>query len=120
MFKIAFTIISTAKNSERINDLLQTIAHVYNISTDEISAEPYLKFDNSYKTEFVIHSSIESFTEINFKAIELSQLLVSPWLLYFDNDTQCLELIFNKNTDSKHHKDIFETIFWAQIVVVKP
>jgi len=73
----------------------------------------YPKFDKSYKLEFVVKSS-ESTSYIE-EVIRITDRICSPWLVYYYDDERKVELIFNRDTNSRNEADEFNKIRWAYL-----
>ncbi len=84
-----------------------------------LTIDKYYKFENSYKIEFE-KTVIEYHQDrINNLAISLTDKLVSPWLLYFDNEENSIELIYNKNESTRDRKTEFNVIKWGHLQIMK-
>jgi hypothetical protein len=78
----------------------------------------YHKFDNSFAIEFRYKLSVMGQNEINMLAISLTDKLVSPWLLYFNNDDNSIELVYNKSDTTQKKNSQFEAIKWGHLQMV--
>lgn len=102
--------------AEKLSELLQS-----ELGTDWeiLTIEKYHKFDNSYKIEFK-KTLIENNTDkINHLAINLTDKLLSPWLLYYDKDESYIELIYNKDENARIRKSDFDVIKWGHLQITK-
>jgi len=81
--------------------------------------DKYHKFGNSYKIEFKYVFNGKQRNEINNLAISLTDKLVSPWLVYFDKDENSIELIYNKDENTRKGKEEFNVIKWGHLQIVK-
>lgn len=79
----------------------------------------YDKFENSYKIEFEKTAIEFQKDRINSYAISITDKLVSPWLLYFDKEENSIELIFNKNDNTRNRKIEFNVIKWGHLQITK-
>ena len=79
----------------------------------------YDKFENSYKIEFEYTLIENNPASINHLAISLTDKIVSPWLLYFYDEDNRIELIYNKNTNSRNRKAEFDVIKWGHLQITK-
>jgi|GEM_PF-1047709 len=79
----------------------------------------YPKFLNSRKIEFVKDFGNISFDALNILAIQLTDKLVSPWLLYFDDDENSIELIYNKQENAKNRNPEYLAIKWGHLQMNK-
>jgi hypothetical protein len=77
--------------------------------------DSYYKFDHSYKIALKIVVNGMTRSEIFQLAITQTDQLVSPWLLYFDQFENTIELIFNKNENTKSVHPAFDAIHWAHL-----
>ncbi len=118
MQQLLLTIITQNQTKQQavvLATLLQ-ITLQYDCSIDAIS--DYSKFENSYKIELSIILTKTSIHEINHLAINLSSKIASPWLVYFDDTVNTIELIFNKDVHSQIRKPEFQEIRWAHVQIV--
>jgi hypothetical protein len=75
----------------------------------------YTKFEDSYKIELKgIYRGFEQ-GELNTLAIRLTDKMVSPWVVYYDEDTGSLELIYNKDPHSRDRRQTFKVIKWGHL-----
>ncbi len=81
------------------------------------SVEKYYKFDKSYKIEIECSVNLNDNDKINNWAIVISDKILSPWLVFYDDLENSIELIFNKNENSKARKEEFSSIFWAHLQI---
>jgi hypothetical protein len=81
--------------------------------------EEYSKFENSFKIELKANIKGLHYYELNHLAISLADKLVSPWLVYFDNDDNSIELIFNKDQNTRSRRTEFDVIKWGQLQISK-
>ena len=76
--------------------------------------EKYRKFDQSFKIEIeYIFLEEADCNSINLLAISTSDKIAAPWLVYFDNFENTLELIFNKDTNTRFRRGEFDVIKWG-------
>lgn len=83
-----------------------------------IKIETYYKFENSYKIEFKSIFDGISQSELNNLSIYLTDKLVSPWVVYFDDTVKSIELIFNKDKNTREKKPEFKAIRWGHLQIV--
>lgn len=77
----------------------------------------YTKFENSYRIEF---EKVELGNEnLNEQCLQLVSQIVQPWLVYYDEDSQSIELIFNQSKSSQFVKDAYSAIKWANAGIKK-
>jgi hypothetical protein len=81
--------------------------------------EEYSKFENSFKIELKTNIKGLHYYELNHLAISLADKLVSPWLVYFDNEDNSIELIFNKDQNTRSRRTEFDVIKWGQLQISK-
>ncbi|MDP3394243.1 hypothetical protein [Sediminibacterium sp.] len=115
--KLQITIITqhhhSLKQAEELGNLL---LNELGENTMLQSIKPYTKFIDSYsihleKTIPAGNASVEI-----HQAIAIADHLVSPWLSYFDSDSQKIELIYNHTDQTQKRKPIFNEIRWAQLI----
>jgi hypothetical protein len=102
--------------AEKLSELLQ---NELGDNWEILNIDKYDKFENSYKIELkktIIESQQD---KINHLAIILTDKLVSPWLLYFDKDENCIELIYNKDENTRIRQSEFNVIKWAHLQITK-
>lgn len=75
----------------------------------------YYKFDHAYKIELKCIVNGMARSEIFQLAITQTDQLVSPWLVYFDQFENTIELIFNKNENTTSAHPAFNVIQWAHL-----
>jgi hypothetical protein len=97
-------------DAERIRDcVLNLLADAWQC----VSIESYPKFEHSYKIELELLLTESNPSSRTLWAIAATNTLASPWLVYYDDDNQTIELIFNK-TDQTHFADVaLSAIVWA-------
>ena len=79
------------------------------------SIEVYYKFENSYKIEFKNILKKENISEFNNEIILISNKIAAPWLVYYNDRYNTIELIFNKTSYSKINNMKFDVILWANL-----
>ena len=84
-----------------------------------LTIDKYDKFENSYKIEFGMTVIENQQDRINNLAITITDKLVTPWLLYFDKEENSIELIFNKNENTRDRRMEFNVIKWGHLQIVK-
>jgi hypothetical protein len=80
-------------------------------------AEPYHKFENSYKIEMAC--ALEPGTQAILEGIRITDNIASPWMVYYDNDADTVELILNQGSQTQYRNRHFECILWAHWQVVE-
>jgi len=78
----------------------------------------YHKFDDAYKLEFNCNVDNNEHDYINHWSVLTSQLLVSPWLVYVDEDSKLVELIYNDAPSTQKRLEIFSQIRWAHWQII--
>jgi len=84
-----------------------------------LTIDKFDKFENSYKIDFEKTVNENHQDRINHLAISLTDKLVSPWLLYFDKLENSIELIYNKNENTRNRKIEFNVIKWGHLQITK-
>lgn len=114
--KLLITIVTqhhySLKQAEELGNLL---LNELGENTTIQSIKPYTKFTDAYsihleKTIPVGNSSVEI-----HQAIAIADQLVSPWLSYYDSDSQKIELIYNHTDQTQKRQPSFNEIRWAQL-----
>jgi IS30 family transposase len=105
--------------SQTQRDMATQLAETIRIELDsgwEIeNVSLYTKFEDSYKIELKgIYRGFEQ-GELNTLAIRLTDKMVSPWVVYYDEDTNSLELIYNKSPHSRDRRQVFKVIKWGHL-----
>jgi len=84
-----------------------------------LNIDNYYKFENSYKIELKKTYTDKKQEELNLLGISLADRLVSPWLVYYDEDENSIELIYNKNENTQNRKIDFNVIKWGQLQITE-
>jgi hypothetical protein len=84
-----------------------------------LTIDKYEKFENSFKIELKAIIIESNQNRINHLAISLTDKLVSPWLLYFDKSENSIELIYNKDNDTRIRNSAFNVIKWGHLQITK-
>jgi len=117
---IYLTIVTESQTSEmkakKLSELLQT---ELGDNWEIITIAKYHKFESAYKIELKTIIVGNHQERINHYAISLADKLASPWLIYFDKDDNSIELIFNKNKNSRFGKSDFDMIKWGHFQITK-
>jgi hypothetical protein len=79
-----------------------------------VSIEPYHKFEYSFMLSFECPVQDEDLDTINNRGLILTDRIVSPWLAYYDSDTNTLELIFNNDANTKGRTIDHAVLRWGQ------
>ena len=115
MNKIYLIIITENQDTEIKAEKLGEKILNYEKNCKLISIEKYHTLENSFKLEFEISIYSENINLIN-EVLAYSNKIVTPWLIYYNEENQSVELIFNKSKFSKFRKNEFNVINWMQIV----
>jgi len=85
-----------------------------NISLPEITK--YEKFSNSYKLTFPVKVD-----EIDFirEMILLTDKICSPWAVYYDSIDAQMEMIFNRDGNSRFGKVEFNIVRWGNLKILE-
>ncbi len=75
----------------------------------------YPKFLNSWKIEFKRTYKSMPQADLNNLAIELTDKLVSPWLIYFYEDEKTIELIYNNDENTQKRRLEYQVIKWGHL-----
>jgi hypothetical protein len=75
------------------------------------SIKPYHKFEKSYKIELAC--TLEPGIQAMLEGIRITDKIASPWSIYYDDDSDTAEFIFNKNEHTKWRQTAFAHIRWA-------
>jgi hypothetical protein len=75
----------------------------------------YTKFEHSYKLELKRVCRGYQQDELNVLAIRLTDKMVAPWEVYYDEDTNSLELIYNKSPHSRDRRQAFRVVKWGHL-----
>ncbi len=83
------------------------------------SVEKYTKFVDAYKLEFGI-SITDTFTKekLIYQLLLHADSIARPWSVYFDNDGNNTELIFNRDSNTQIMQPVFSHIRWAHIQLI--
>jgi hypothetical protein len=114
MAKALLTIVTTKVINKTAAQLLA--ANVVAILGDSwclTKCNMYPKFEASYKLELETKLPTLSQEQMIAWSIACSNQLVSPWLVYFDEDTYTIELIFNANSHTSYKTAECQCIRWA-------
>lgn len=110
MNNFQLTIITKNQNKkEKAEKLAKTISAHLSLNK-ELQIEKYPKFESSYKIEL---SGILNDGDSIRESIKLANRLCSPWTVMYDDESEDIELIFNKSQDSRYKNEAFNTIEWA-------
>ena len=82
-----------------------------------INIEKYTKFPNSYRIE--LETENLDMDNLNVQCLKLTSQIAQPWTSYFDNDTNEIELIFNKSAATQFAKQKYNPITWANAGIKK-
>lgn len=83
------------------------------------SVEKYAKFEDAYKLEFTIAiTDTISKEELMYQLLLLADSIARPWSVYFDNEGNNTELIFNRDSNTQIMQPVFSHIRWAHIQLI--
>ncbi len=117
MKKYRLTIITRNQNTkEKADKVAKKIQEVLN-SNSEFTVSEYYKDENSYKIEFT--ENINDLKNSIRESIDLTDLICSPWEITFNRAEKEVELVFNKNSNSKFRNEEFNVISWANFQIEK-
>lgn len=120
MRKAAFTVVTEdGQDAGKASQLAVAIVDILGPDWQIVRIEKYHKFDDAFKIELECILQEEEFCKINQWSVSGSDKIVSPWLLYFDDDEQSIELIFNRNEYSRDRKAEFRLIRWAHWQIIR-
>lgn len=117
---IGFTIIvDEIKNDNSLAPLKDALLGALPKDAHCTSAEKYTKFEDACKLEFYVAIS-ESIPKekLTYQLLLLADKIASPWSVYFDNEGDNTELIFNRGANTKTTQAIFSHIRWAHIQLI--
>ena len=110
MKKIYLTLITKNQNSKIKAENFAELFKRQSENTELIEIEKYYKFENSYKIVFEKKLNVkESITE---QVLEFAKKITSNWNIFINEE---IELIFNKDGNSKFVRNEFNVIIWMQI-----
>ncbi len=109
-------VIDGIEDNNEINLIEKEISSIFG-SSESYKYENYPKFDNSYKLSFTFIDNVA--TNIMEYCIIKSDLICSPWLVYYLPDENKMDLIYNRDHNSQFGKDIFYKIRWANLFYLK-
>lgn len=84
-----------------------------------LAIDKYYKFENSFIIELKGTYSKKQLGELNLLGISLADKLVSPWLVYYDEDENTIELIYNKDENTQKRRVEFNAIKWGHLQITK-
>jgi hypothetical protein len=84
-----------------------------------LAIDKYYKFENSFIIELKGTYSKKQLGELNLLGISLADKLVSPWLVYYDEDENTIELIYNKDENTQKRRVEFNAIKWSHLQITK-
>jgi hypothetical protein len=115
--KLLITIVTQHHQSlEQAEELGNLLLKELGENTTIQSIKPYTKLSDAYsihleKTLPAGNTSVEI-----HQAIAIADQLVSPWLSYYDTDSQKIELIYNESNQTQKRNSSFNEIRWAQLI----
>jgi hypothetical protein len=75
--------------------------------------ERYTKFDNSYKIVFEL--TFDNNLNRILQSIALTDSIVSPWIIYYDNQEDTVKLIFNTSDSVRYRRIEYNVITWGHL-----
>jgi hypothetical protein len=118
-YRVFLTIVTESLQSGNEAELLgEAVLSALDNGWTQFSIQPYNKFSNSYKIEFELFVGDKEPYRLNNWAIATTNRLCAPWLVYYDDDTEMIELIFNKSENSKFGIPELASIRWAHCQAV--
>jgi len=114
MRQFRLTIIT--KNQKNVDKAKKLAKLIDSTLGDDLTYEinKYNKFSDSFKIEFSGKVKNESLIS---QAVELTDRLSSPWLIYYDRNEDTANLIFNKSDHSNFRKPEFNVIEWSSFEI---
>jgi hypothetical protein len=98
---------NNAKKAEALAALLvDYLPNIYNFHLKK-----YDKFPNSYRIE--LEGKFIKWEHHIHEAIQISDSICSGWIVMYDRDMECIELIFNKTDTTTFEHNEFNVIRWA-------
>ena len=113
---LQLSIITHSITQTEATALAKTMQSQLGPTTTILSIHPYHKFPDSYSINLETIVPPDNPAAIIHQAINLADQLVSPWLTYYDNDLEKIELIYNHSEQAQIRKNTFNQIKWAQII----
>ena len=80
-----------------------------------VKISEYPKFENSYKVECSV--DIPEGQTSAMVAITLASKICTPWLVWYDDQNNSLEMIFNRDVHTRFRNEAFNTIMWAELIL---
>jgi len=112
--KVCLTVITENQKTKRKAAILaEIIIQKLGNNSKVVKIEKYNKFDNSFKIEIEFDIVENDKAIINNCLISNADKIASPWLLYYDNFEESIELIYNKNENSRINDIRFNVIKWG-------
>jgi len=119
MSKAALLVVTEdGQDADKARKLSTAIVDALGLDWQVVHIEKYHKFDDAFKIELECILQEDDICKINQWSVSGSDKIVSPWLLYFDDDEQRIELIFNRSEHSRERKPEFRLIRWAQWQII--
>jgi len=115
--KLLLTIVTQPQQSiEEAQELGNLLLNELGENTIIQSIEPYSKFESAFAINLEKILPDSNTATIIHQCIALADEIVSPWLTYYDNDLEKIELIYNHSEQTQTRKNTFNQIKWAQII----
>lgn len=114
--KLLLTIVTQHQQSiEEAQELGNLLLNELGENTTIQSIKPYPKFEGAFAIHLEKTILNSNTATIIHQAIILADQIVSPWLTYYDNDLEKIELIYNETENTQKRHTSFKAIKWAQI-----
>jgi len=117
MNKIWITIVTENQNTiDKANSLALALAEDLGFK-EAVKIEKYPKFPNSYKIE--LETEDLNLDDLNVQCLKITSKIALAWTSYYDDDTNEIELIFNKSAETQFAKNKYHVIRWANAGINK-
>jgi len=105
------------KELNEASNLAKLIRNELGVDWQISSIEFYYKFEQSFKIDLDFIIKEEDIRIINNWGIYVTDKIVSPWLVYYDDTENKIELIFNANQNSKIKHKEFNILKWGHFQI---
>ncbi|HNX79491.1 MAG TPA: hypothetical protein PKJ24_06395 [Prolixibacteraceae bacterium] len=120
MRKAAISVVTEdGQDAGKARELAVAMVDVLGLDWQIVRIEKYHKFEDAFKIELECILQEDDICKINQWSVSGSDKIASPWLLYFDDDEQSIELIFNRNEHSRERKAEFRLIRWVHWQIIR-
>jgi len=113
---LQLTLVTHSTTYAEATALANTLQSILGPSTNIVSINTYPKFTDSFRVDLETIVPLDNPSAIIHQAIAIADQIVSPWLTYYDNDLEKIELIYNHSEHTQIRKNTFNQIKWAQII----